>query len=142
MMATEIKVPALGESVTSATVARWLRQAGEAVAVDEPLVELETDKVTVEVNAPVAGVLSAISADAGTEVEVGATLGVMEAGASAPAGPGAQSAPAPHPAPPPGYNPSAAPARAQSYQFAFKFGGSGALGILIERKRLDGPWVK
>jgi 2-oxoglutarate dehydrogenase E2 component (dihydrolipoamide succinyltransferase) len=82
-MATEIKVPALGESVTSATVARWLKQAGEAVSVDEPLVELETDKVTVEVNAPEAGVLSAISADAGAEVEVGATLGLLEAGASA-----------------------------------------------------------
>ena len=57
VMATEIKVPTLGESVTSATVARWLKQAGEAVALDEPLVELETDKVTVEVSAPAAGVL-------------------------------------------------------------------------------------
>ena len=57
-MATDIKVPTLGESVTSATVARWMKQAGEAVAADEPLVELETDKVTVEVNAPAAGVLS------------------------------------------------------------------------------------
>ena len=57
-LATEIKVPALGESVTSATVARWIKQPGEAVAADEPLVELETDKVTVEVNAPVAGVLT------------------------------------------------------------------------------------
>jgi 2-oxoglutarate dehydrogenase E2 component (dihydrolipoamide succinyltransferase) len=60
-MATEIKVPTLGESVTSATVARWIKQPGEAVAIDEPLVELETDKVTVEVNAPVAGVLTVIS---------------------------------------------------------------------------------
>src|SRR5689334_9805975 len=100
-MATEIKVPALGESVTSATVARWLRQAGEAVAVDEPLVELETDKVTVEVNAPVAGVLSAISADEGAEVEVGATLGLMDAGASATAAPAAKPASAPKPAPAP-----------------------------------------
>ncbi len=108
-MATEIKVPALGESVTSATVARWLRQAGEAVAVDEPLVELETDKVTVEVNAPVAGVLSAISADAGAEVEVGATLGVMEAGAGAPA---AKPAAAPRPAPAPASKPAPAPASA------------------------------
>ena len=56
-MATEIKVPTLGESVTTATVARWLKKAGEAVAADEPLVELETDKVTVEVNAPAAGVM-------------------------------------------------------------------------------------
>ncbi|MGH7209846.1 MAG: biotin/lipoyl-containing protein, partial [Acetobacteraceae bacterium] len=51
-MATEIKVPTLGESVTSATIARWLKHAGDAVAADEPLVELETDKVTVEVGAP------------------------------------------------------------------------------------------
>ena len=56
-MATEIKVPTLGESVTSATVARWMKQAGEAVAADEPVVELETDKVTLEVNAPAAGAL-------------------------------------------------------------------------------------
>ncbi len=111
-MATEIKVPALGESVTSATVARWLRQAGEAVAVDEPLVELETDKVTVEVNAPVAGVLSAISVDAGSEVEVGATLGVMEAGATATAAPAAKSAPAPKAAAAPASDPAVAPVSA------------------------------
>ncbi len=76
-MSTEIKVPTLGESVTSATVARWLKHAGEAVAADEPLVELETDKVTVEVNAPAAGTLSEITADEGAEVAVGALLGVM-----------------------------------------------------------------
>jgi 2-oxoglutarate dehydrogenase E2 component (dihydrolipoamide succinyltransferase) len=77
-MATEIMVPTLGESVTSATVARWIKQLGEAVAADEPLVELETDKVTVEVNAPVAGVLTTISVPEGTEVEVGAVLGVVD----------------------------------------------------------------
>ncbi len=89
-MATEIKVPTLGESVTSATVARWIKQAGEAVAADEPLVELETDKVTVEVNAPVAGVLTAISVPEGTEVEVGAVLGVVDpAGTQTVAGPAA-----------------------------------------------------
>ena len=59
-MATEIKVPTLGESVSEATVAQWLKKKGEAVAADEPLVELETDKVTLEVNAPAAGVLSEI----------------------------------------------------------------------------------
>ena len=79
-MATEIKVPSLGESVSTATVARWLKQAGEAVAADEPLVELETDKVTVEVNAPAAGTLGAIAVEAGGEVEVGAVLGLVEAG--------------------------------------------------------------
>ena len=89
-MATEIKVPTLGESVTSATVARWIKQPGEAVAADEPLVELETDKVTVEVNAPVAGVLTAISVPEGTEVEVGAVLGVVDpAGTQTVAGPAA-----------------------------------------------------
>ena len=80
-MATEIKVPALGESVTTATVARWLKKAGEAVTADEPLVELETDKVTVEVNAPAAGTLASVTADEGAEVEVGAVLGTLEAGA-------------------------------------------------------------
>jgi len=89
-LATEIKVPSLGESVTSATVARWIKQPGEAVVADEPLVELETDKVTVEVNAPVAGVLTAISVAEGTEVEVGAVLGVVDpAGTQTIAGPAA-----------------------------------------------------
>ncbi len=77
-MATEILVPTLGESVTTATVARWMKQQGEAVKADEPLVELETDKVTVEVNAPAAGVLSSISVPEGTEVAVGAILGMLD----------------------------------------------------------------
>lgn len=89
-MATEIKVPTLGESVTTATVARWLKKAGESVAADEPLVELETDKVTVEVNAPGAGTLGAISAEEGAEVEVGAVLATLDAA-------GAAAAPAPKP---------------------------------------------
>ncbi|WP_299435961.1 2-oxoglutarate dehydrogenase complex dihydrolipoyllysine-residue succinyltransferase [uncultured Rhodospira sp.] len=81
-MATDITVPALGESVSEATVARWLKKAGDAVAADEPLVELETDKVTVEVNAPAAGALSEIVADEGAEVAVGALLGRIKEGAS------------------------------------------------------------
>jgi 2-oxoglutarate dehydrogenase E2 component (dihydrolipoamide succinyltransferase) len=88
-MATDILVPTLGESVSTATVARWLKQAGEAVAADEPLVELETDKVTVEVNAPAAGVLEAIAAQTGAEVEPGAVLGSIAAGAAAAAKPAA-----------------------------------------------------
>jgi 2-oxoglutarate dehydrogenase E2 component (dihydrolipoamide succinyltransferase) len=76
-MATEIKVPTLGESVTTATVARWLKKTGETVAADEPLVELETDKVTVEVNAPSAGTLGEIAAREGAEVEVGALLATL-----------------------------------------------------------------
>ena len=79
-MPTEIKVPTLGESVTTATIARWMKQTGEAVAADEPLVELETDKVTVEVTAPSAGVLTTIAAAEGSEVEVGALLGLIETG--------------------------------------------------------------
>jgi 2-oxoglutarate dehydrogenase E2 component (dihydrolipoamide succinyltransferase) len=81
-MATEITVPALGESVTEATVTKWFKQVGDAVAADEPLVELETDKVTVEVNAPAAGTLSGIVAEEGAEVEVGALLGSIEEGAA------------------------------------------------------------
>jgi 2-oxoglutarate dehydrogenase E2 component (dihydrolipoamide succinyltransferase) len=78
-MAADIIVPTLGESVTTATIARWIKKAGEAVAADEPVVELETDKVTVEVNAPAAGVLSEIIAPEGAEVEVGALLGRVDA---------------------------------------------------------------
>jgi 2-oxoglutarate dehydrogenase E2 component (dihydrolipoamide succinyltransferase) len=80
---TDILVPTLGESVSSATVARWLKKAGEAVAADEPLVELETDKVTVEVNAPSAGVLEAIAAAEGAEVGPGSVLGSIAAGGAA-----------------------------------------------------------
>jgi 2-oxoglutarate dehydrogenase E2 component (dihydrolipoamide succinyltransferase) len=93
-VATEIVVPALGESVTTATVARWIKQQGETVAADEPLVELETDKVTVEVNAPSAGVLSSIAVPEGTEVEVGSVLGTVDGAAGASTAP-AKAAPAP-----------------------------------------------
>jgi 2-oxoglutarate dehydrogenase E2 component (dihydrolipoamide succinyltransferase) len=81
-MAKEIRVPALGESVTEATIAKWFKQAGEAVRADEPLVELETDKVTVEVPAPASGKLLAIDAAAGSTVNVGALLGSIEEGAA------------------------------------------------------------
>ncbi|MBE7212157.1 MAG: dihydrolipoyl dehydrogenase, partial [Gluconacetobacter diazotrophicus] len=69
-MPAEIKVPTLGESVSAATIARWLKQPGDAVAADEPVVELETDKVSVEVAAPEAGVLGAHAVGEGEEVEV------------------------------------------------------------------------
>jgi 2-oxoglutarate dehydrogenase E2 component (dihydrolipoamide succinyltransferase) len=84
-MATEIKVPALGESVTEATVARWLKKVGDAVAMDDPLVELETDKVTLEVNAPSAGTLAEIAVPEGANVAVGALLGRIGDGAAKPA---------------------------------------------------------
>jgi 2-oxoglutarate dehydrogenase E2 component (dihydrolipoamide succinyltransferase) len=104
---TDIRVPTLGESITEATVGKWFKQPGEAVAVDEPLVELETDKVTLEVPAPAAGVLSDIAAKNGDTVAVGALLGQIKDGAGgAPKAAAAAPAPAgsaelPKPAPPP-----------------------------------------
>ena len=88
---TNIVVPPLGESVTEATVAKWMAKEGDTVAADQPLLELETDKVTLEVNAPAAGVLKSIKAAAGSTVAVGAMLGEIEAGAkgAASATPGA-----------------------------------------------------
>ncbi len=108
-MATEILVPTLGESVTTATVARWMKHQGESVDADEPLVELETDKVTVEVNAPSGGVLSSIAVPEGTEVEVGAILGLLEAAgaAAAPARPAAAPAKPAAPEARPAANPPA-----------------------------------
>jgi 2-oxoglutarate dehydrogenase E2 component (dihydrolipoamide succinyltransferase) len=82
-MTANIVVPALGESVTEATVAKWLKAKGDSVKVDEPLLELETDKVTLEVFAPAAGTLSEIRVDSGQTVEVGAVLGVIGDGAAA-----------------------------------------------------------
>jgi 2-oxoglutarate dehydrogenase E2 component (dihydrolipoamide succinyltransferase) len=79
----EIRVPTLGESVTEATIGKWFKKPGDAVAVDEPLVELETDKVTIEVPAPAGGVLSEIAAKDGETVAVGAVLGQIKEGASA-----------------------------------------------------------
>jgi 2-oxoglutarate dehydrogenase E2 component (dihydrolipoamide succinyltransferase) len=106
-MSVEIKVPTLGESVTEATVAKWLKAAGEAVRADEPLVELETDKVSLEVNAPTSGTLAEVLVSEGDDVAVGAVLGritegAAEAGAAAPApkatAPAAPAAPAAKPA--------------------------------------------
>ncbi|MCK5746936.1 MAG: dihydrolipoamide succinyltransferase, partial [Oricola sp.] len=82
-MATEIRVPTLGESVTEATIAKWMKAEGEAVSADEPLVELETDKVSVEVPAPASGVLSSIAAKEGDTVEVNALLGAIDANGAA-----------------------------------------------------------
>jgi 2-oxoglutarate dehydrogenase E2 component (dihydrolipoamide succinyltransferase) len=103
-MSADIMVPTLGESVTTATVARWLKKAGERVAADEPVVELETDKVTVEVNAPSAGVMEEPAVGEGAEVEVGTLLGSIGDGdgtaapAAPPANPAVAEAPPPRPA--------------------------------------------
>src|SRR5947208_4867362 len=111
---TEIRVPTLGESVTEATIGRWFKKPGDAVAVDEPLVELETDKVTIEVPAPSAGTLGEISAKDGETVAVGALLGQINDGAAgAAAKPAAPPAKAAAPAaPPPPAAAAAAPAAA------------------------------
>jgi 2-oxoglutarate dehydrogenase E2 component (dihydrolipoamide succinyltransferase) len=95
-MSTEIRVPTLGESVSEATIAKWFKKPGDAVKADEPLVELETDKVTLEVNAPAAGVLAEITAKDGETVSPGALLGqILAGGAAAAAVPVAASAAAP-----------------------------------------------
>jgi 2-oxoglutarate dehydrogenase E2 component (dihydrolipoamide succinyltransferase) len=110
---TEIRVPTLGESVTEATIGRWFKKAGDAVAVDEPLVELETDKVTIEVPAPSAGVLGEIAAKDGETVAVGALLGQITEGAAGGAKPAAAPAKAPAAAAPaPAAAPKAAPSDA------------------------------
>ncbi|MDG3442241.1 2-oxoglutarate dehydrogenase complex dihydrolipoyllysine-residue succinyltransferase [Nitrospirillum amazonense] len=110
-MATEILVPTLGESVSEATVARWLKKVGDSVKADETLVELETDKVTLEVNAPAAGTLGEIRAAEGANVGVSAVLGVISEGAAAAAAaPAAAPAPAKTAAPAPAAVPVAAPA--------------------------------
>ena len=112
----EIRVPTLGESVTEATIGKWFKKPGDAVAVDEPLVELETDKVTIEVPAPAAGVLSDIAAKDGETVAVGAVLGQIKEGAGtpgkpqpAPAAPQAAPSPKPVTAAPPKPVPAAQP---------------------------------
>ncbi|NVN41728.1 dihydrolipoyl dehydrogenase [Ameyamaea chiangmaiensis] len=94
-MPIEIKVPTLGESVTTATIGRWLRKPGDAVKADEPIVELETDKVSVEVNAPAAGVLGAAAVAEGAEVEVGSVLTTLDEKGTTTATPAAIPAPTP-----------------------------------------------
>lgn len=97
-MATEILVPVLGESITEATLGEWLKQPGEPVAADEPVASLETDKVSVEVPAPVAGVMGAHAVAVGDTVNVGALIGTIEAGSGAAAPAPAAATPAPAPA--------------------------------------------
>jgi len=101
-MSVEVKVPVLGESVSEASVGAWLKQPGEAVALDEAIATLETDKVAVDVPSPVAGILSAHSVAVGDTVKVGAVIAVVEEGGTASvAAPAASPAPAPTPAPAP-----------------------------------------
>ena len=147
-MATEIRVPTLGESITEATVGKWFKKAGDLVSADEPLVELETDKVTLEVNAPSAGVLSEIAADTGQTVAIGALLGQLSGGAAAAQAPAAKpasaastpaatakAAPAPKPAPaatamPP--SPAAAKIAAEDKIDLASIAGSGKRGQVLK----------
>ena len=122
-MSVEIRVPTLGESVTEATVGQWFKKVGDAVAADEPVVELETDKVTIEVPAPAAGRLEAISAKAGETVNVGALIGAIGDGKPAPA-PKSVARPAPAaPAPVAAAAPAAPPAAAAAPAPGFRCGG-------------------
>lgn len=150
-MANEIRVPTLGESVTEATIGKWFKKVGDAVAMDEPLVELETDKVTVEVPSPVAGKLTEITAKEGDNVEVGALLGSIEAGAAGNVAPQPKPAqPAPSaPAPQPAANapaaasgsmqpaPSAAKLMAENNLSAGQVDGSGKRGQVLKGDVLD-----
>ena len=113
-MSSEIRVPTLGESVTEATIAQWYKKPGDAVAIDEPLCELETDKVTIEVPAQSAGVLAEVTVAEGETVEVGALLGSIGEGtgkenATENTAPPAETAPAPSAEPTPAAPPAAAP---------------------------------
>ena len=134
-MATDIKVPALGESVSEATIAKWFKKPGDAVKLDEPLVELETDKVTIEVPSPAAGVLERVAAQTGETVKVGGILGAISNGAAAaqaqaPAAKAAPPAPEPAPAPKEAAASPAAPA-AEAAQL------SPAVRKIVEEKKLD-----
>ena len=132
-MAIEIRVPTLGESISESTVGKWFKKAGETVRADEPLVELETDKVTLEVNAPGAGVLSEITAETGQTVAIGALLGQLSGGATAPAAapaPAAAAKAAPKTAMPPA--PSAAKIAAEDRIDLSSVAGSGKRGQVLK----------
>ena len=139
-MATEIRVPTLGESISEATVGKWFKQRGDAVMADEPLVELETEKVTLEVNSPSAGVLSEIVADSGATVLIGALLGSLSAGGAIAAKPATKvEAPAAKPAPalamPPA--PSAAKMAVENGVDLNGVAGSGRRGQVLKGDVID-----
>ena len=136
-MTTQIVVPALGESVTEATVAKWMKKVGDPVKQDEALLELETDKVTQEVYAPTAGTLGEISAQAGAVVPIGALLGTITDGGVIQAKPAAASAPTPAPATPVPATPAPAAANANGDDRL-----SPAVRKLVEENRLDPNAIK
>lgn len=130
-MTIEIKVPALGESVTEATVAKWFKSAGDQVLADEPLVELETDKVTLEVPSPAAGKIESIAAEEGATVEVNALLGAIAEGGAPPP------KPTPEPVAAPAPEPTPAPAQAVPAALAAAPALSPAVRNLVAENALD-----
>ncbi len=135
-MATEIRVPTLGESVSEATVGTWFKKVGDAIKADEPLLELETDKVTIEVPAPSAGVLSEIVAQAGETVGLGALLGQIAAGAAA-----AAPAAAEKKAEPAAAAPAAQPAAAAAAPVASSMPPAPSAGKLLAENNLSADQV-
>ena len=136
-MAIEIRVPALGESVTEATVGQWFKKVGDAVKADEILVELETDKVTLEIRAPSTGQLVSIDVPTGTTVAVGTALGAIRDGAAAAAAPAPAAKPAPQAAPTPAANgmppsPAARKALTEAGLAADDVAGSGKRGQVLK----------
>ena len=145
-MAIEITVPTLGESVADATVARWIKTTGDAVAADEPVVELETDKVTLEVPAPAAGTLGEILAAEGATVEVGASLAILNEGvapaASAPAAPAEPAPAAPAPAKSAPSTPAPVAAAPAAVSAAADMPLSPAVRRLVEENNLNPAAIK
>ena len=136
-MSKDIRVPTLGESISEATVGKWFKKAGEAVRADEPLVELETDKVTVEVNAPTSGTLSAILVESGVTVAVGALLGSLAEGAApAAVAPKPVAVPAPERAPMPAAPSAAKIANENRVDLDF-VAGSGKRGQVLKGDVLE-----
>ncbi|RDE06873.1 2-oxoglutarate dehydrogenase complex dihydrolipoyllysine-residue succinyltransferase [Sphingomonas aracearum] len=134
-MATEVNVPTLGESITEATVGEWLKQPGDAVAADEPIASLETDKVSVEVPSPVSGVMGQHAVQVGDTVEVGALLATIEAGDGAPA-----QAPAPQPAVT--ESPKAAAPSGETPPVAGGYGNHGATPVTSDAPAALSPSVR
>ena len=137
-MSIEIKVPPLGESVSEATIARWIKSAGEAVALDEPVAELETDKVTLEVPAPAAGVIASITAEVGATVGIDAVIALLDEGAEALA---AKPSEAPAAALAPTATPAATPAPTPAAAANADHPLSPAVKRLVEENNLDASQI-
>ncbi|WP_294190589.1 2-oxoglutarate dehydrogenase complex dihydrolipoyllysine-residue succinyltransferase [uncultured Sphingomonas sp.] len=138
-MATEVLVPTLGESITEATVGEWLKQPGDKVAADEPIASLETDKVSVEVPSPVAGVMGEHAVKVGDTVEVGALLATVDAGGSAPA---QSSAPQPAVTQSPAGSPSPSPSQGDAAPVAGGYGNHGAAPVAGDGPAALSPSVR